>query len=146
MPTRIIAAPATTIHPVAAPGPVNANEFEEARTTGAAVEADPDPGGSLDNDDGFVAGVPVVVDTEPVDPDEPVGEEAVVVELGEADASVEAVTGANGWVVVGPTPGSEGLVVGTGSGGGAPVVAITGDVGEPGGNDDTIPVGSELFG
>jgi len=146
----IRATPATTIHRVAAPGPVNAKEPEEALTTGAVglcVSLDPDPVEALEAD--WVvevvalaaADVLVVADVDVVcatvvveDGDEVLVDEAVG---GTAVVAVTATT------VVDEPAGSDELGVG---GELTWAVAITGDAGEPDGPALTMPAASASLG
>lgn len=137
-PSTTNAAPAATIHRMAAPGPVKAREPEEALTTGAAVTCvapDPDPVGSLVV--GWCVDAVTLV----------VADELVAADVGVAE------------VVEGPVVMTEvGVAPVVGDVGGDPVVAVTGpvkmtcavattgDSGELDGGELTMPVGSLSLG
>jgi hypothetical protein len=130
-PSTISAAPAVTIHPVAAPGPVNARDPELAWMMGFDVIELEDPAPD------FVAAATVVEATDGV----------VVVEpwivVVETSLVVEASPGETGLVAVVPVPAPvPAIVVGVDE---SVSVAITGEIGEPPGAEDTIPVDALSF-
>jgi len=158
-PSTTNAAPAATIHRIAAPGPVKAREPEEALTTGAAVicvPPDPDPVGSLvagwtvdavalvPADELVVADVGVVGIAEVVEDVDGAGGMTVVgVALVVGEVGGDSVVTVTAPAVVGDPPGSD--VVG-GGGMVTCAVATTGDAGEPDGGELTMPVGSLSLG
>lgn len=111
---------------------MNARALDETPTGESAVDVDLDP----------------VPDAELLDADEPVDPEpAVMVELADSDVLLEAVTGDIGCVVDDASPDPVDVVADTAVGGTLDeVVAMTGDIGEPGGNVVLIPEGSESLG